>query len=104
MVFKCRTNVCLLFLIPVLVVATKVDYSICLDIFIAYLSLFSFFCTLPFGNKLDMVMMDKMEKPSPNQVGREFVRQYYTLLNKAPELLHRYIKNFVFLASIIFLV
>ena len=34
----------------------------------------------------DMVMM---EKPSPIQVGREFVRQYYTLLNKAPALLHR---------------
>ena len=35
----------------------------------------------------DMVMM---EKPSPIQVGREFVRQYYTLLNKAPALLHRF--------------
>ena len=31
-----------------------------------------------------------MDKPSPIQVGREFVRQYYTLLNKAPDLLHRY--------------
>ena len=30
-----------------------------------------------------------MEKPSPLLVGREFVRQYYTLLNKAPEYLHR---------------
>ncbi len=27
-----------------------------------------------------------MEKPSPLLVGREFVRQYYTLLNKAPDL------------------
>jgi len=33
--------------------------------------------------------MVMMEKPSPIQVGREFVRQYYTLLNKAPALLHR---------------
>lgn len=39
-----------------------------------------------------MVMMEKplMEKPSPIQVGREFVRQYYTLLNHAPELLYRF--------------
>uniref|UniRef100_A0A2K5BUU6 Ras GTPase-activating protein-binding protein 2 n=1 Tax=Aotus nancymaae TaxID=37293 RepID=A0A2K5BUU6_AOTNA len=31
-----------------------------------------------------------MEKPSPLLVGREFVRQYYTLPNKAPEYLHRF--------------
>lgn len=31
-----------------------------------------------------------MEKPSPLLVVREFVRQYYTLLNKAPDFLHRY--------------
>lgn len=31
-----------------------------------------------------------MEKPSPLLVGREFVRQYYTLLNKAPDFLHRW--------------
>ncbi|XP_027873058.1 ras GTPase-activating protein-binding protein 2 isoform X6 [Xiphophorus couchianus] len=31
-----------------------------------------------------------MEKPSPLLVGREFVRQYYTLLNKAPDFLHRF--------------
>lgn len=31
-----------------------------------------------------------MEKPSPLLVGREFVRQYYTLLNKAPDYLHRW--------------
>lgn len=30
-----------------------------------------------------------MEKPSPLLVGREFVRQYYTLLNQAPDMLHR---------------
>lgn len=30
-----------------------------------------------------------MEKPSPLLVGREFVRQYYTLLNQAPDYLHR---------------
>jgi len=29
------------------------------------------------------------EPPSPENVGREFVRQYYTLLNKAPVYLHR---------------
>ncbi|XP_059612205.1 ras GTPase-activating protein-binding protein 2 [Phlebotomus argentipes] len=28
--------------------------------------------------------------PSPQSVGREFVRQYYTLLNKAPNHLHRF--------------
>lgn len=32
--------------------------------------------------------------PSPQSVGREFVRQYYTLLNKAPEHLHRFYNNF----------
>lgn len=37
-----------------------------------------------------MVMEDP---PSPNSVGREFVRQYYTLLNKAPTHLHRYVIN-----------
>ncbi|KAJ8336010.1 hypothetical protein SKAU_G00393530 [Synaphobranchus kaupii] len=31
-----------------------------------------------------------MEKPSPLLVGQEFVRQYYTLLNKAPDYLHRF--------------
>lgn len=36
--------------------------------------------------------------PSPDSVGREFVRQYYTLLNKAPAHLHRfvYVKYFFF--------
>lgn len=34
-----------------------------------------------------------MEKPSPLLVGREFVRQYYTLLNKAPDFLHRWERN-----------
>ena len=28
-------------------------------------------------------------EPSPQSVGREFVRQYYTLLNQAPLHLHR---------------
>lgn len=32
--------------------------------------------------------------PSPQSVGREFVRQYYTLMNKAPEHLHRFYNNF----------
>jgi len=31
-----------------------------------------------------------MEPPTPQCVGREFVRQYYTLLNKAPLHLHRF--------------
>ncbi|XP_055384817.1 ras GTPase-activating protein-binding protein 1 [Condylostylus longicornis] len=31
--------------------------------------------------------------PSPQHVGREFVRQYYTVLNKAPDLLHRFYIN-----------
>lgn len=34
--------------------------------------------------------MVRMNHPSPLQVGREFVRQYYSLLNKAPEILHRF--------------
>lgn len=32
--------------------------------------------------------------PSPQSVGREFVRQYYTLLNKAPTHLHRFYNNY----------
>lgn len=32
-------------------------------------------------------------QPSPQIVGREFVRQYYTLLNKAPDHLHRFYNN-----------
>lgn len=31
--------------------------------------------------------------PSPQSVGREFVRQYYTLLNRAPDHLHRFYNN-----------
>jgi hypothetical protein len=31
--------------------------------------------------------------PSPQSVGREFVRQYYTLLNQAPLHLHRFYSN-----------
>uniref|UniRef100_A0A8C6E4F1 Ras GTPase-activating protein-binding protein 1 n=1 Tax=Moschus moschiferus TaxID=68415 RepID=A0A8C6E4F1_MOSMO len=31
-----------------------------------------------------------MEKPSPLLMGQEFVRQYYTLLNQAPDMLHRF--------------
>lgn len=41
-----------------------------------------------------------MEKPSPLLVGREFVRQYYTLLNKAPDFLHRYTSENVFISSL----
>lgn len=32
-----------------------------------------------------------METPSPQCVGREFVRQYYTLLHEAPMHLHRFV-------------
>ncbi|XP_018015264.2 ras GTPase-activating protein-binding protein 2 [Hyalella azteca] len=39
-----------------------------------------------------------MEAPTPSCVGMEFVRQYYTILNKAPNLLHRfYAKNSSFM-------
>jgi len=34
-----------------------------------------------------------MEAPSPQCIGREFVRQYYTLLHEAPEHLHRFYTN-----------
>ena len=33
--------------------------------------------------------MHVMAKPSANNVGREFVRQYYTMLNKDPKQVHR---------------
>ena len=36
-----------------------------------------------------------METPSPQCVGREFVRQYYTLLHEAPLHLHRLVVQFV---------
>ncbi|XP_054647132.1 ras GTPase-activating protein-binding protein 1 [Dunckerocampus dactyliophorus] len=40
----------------------------------------------PVSQEEEMVM----EKPSAQLVGREFVRQYYTLLNQAPDYLHRF--------------
>lgn len=43
----------------------------------------------PFDNSPSRVMV--METPSPQCVGREFVRQYYTLMNEAPNYLHRYL-------------
>ena len=33
--------------------------------------------------------------PSPQCVGREFVRQYYTLLNQEPVQIHRYYEFFI---------
>uniref|UniRef100_A0A1A9X5N9 Rasputin n=1 Tax=Glossina brevipalpis TaxID=37001 RepID=A0A1A9X5N9_9MUSC len=41
------------------------------------------------------MVMDAIQPqlPSPQSVGREFVRQYYTLLNKAPNRLHRFYNN-----------
>lgn len=38
-------------------------------------------------------MVMEEQQPSPQSVGREFVRQYYTLLNKAPSHLHRFYNN-----------
>lgn len=40
--------------------------------------------------KVELTKAMVMEKPSPLLVGREFVRQYYTLLNQAPDMLHRF--------------
>merc|ERR1719431_2325151 len=38
----------------------------------------------------NVVLIPAPESPSPQQVGREFVRQYYTLLHEAPLHLHRF--------------
>ncbi|KAI0217018.1 Ras GTPase-activating protein-binding protein 2 [Lamellibrachia satsuma] len=38
----------------------------------------------------EVVNVMVMETPSPQCVGREFVRQYYTLLHEAPDYLHRF--------------
>lgn len=38
----------------------------------------------------EFVYVMVMETPSPQCVGREFVRQYYTLLHEAPDHLHRF--------------
>ncbi|XP_063540060.1 ras GTPase-activating protein-binding protein 1 [Cydia strobilella] len=40
------------------------------------------------------MVMEASPSPSPQSVGREFVRQYYTLLNKAPTHLHRFYNNY----------
>ena len=42
-----------------------------------------------------------METPSPQCVGREFVRQYYTLLHEAPDHLHRYVVFLVLFTVIV---
>lgn len=42
-----------------------------------------------FSRQVELTKAMVMEKPSPLLVGREFVRQYYTLLNQAPDMLHR---------------
>lgn len=46
-------------------------------------------------NEENEMVMDatQPQQPSPQSVGREFVRQYYTLLNKAPNHLHRFYNN-----------
>ena len=38
---------------------------------------------------LCIVDMPVMAKPSAENVGREFVRQYYTMLNRDPRQVHR---------------
>ncbi|CAG2120649.1 unnamed protein product, partial [Medioppia subpectinata] len=38
----------------------------------------------------DALNADAVSAPSPQSVGREFVRQYYTILNMKPNLLHRF--------------
>ncbi|XP_005110087.2 ras GTPase-activating protein-binding protein 2 isoform X1 [Aplysia californica] len=43
-----------------------------------------------FGNQQSTMVM---ETPGPQEVGREFVRQYYTMLNEAPLHLHRFYSN-----------
>lgn len=55
-------------------------------------SIYIFFLTEP-----TMVM----ETPSAQCVGREFVRQYYTLLHEAPDYLHRYVLTFHYTTCII---
>ncbi len=47
--------------------------------------------TFPVPNLVPFCVSGRMvmEPPSPQCVGREFVRQYYTLLNQAPLHLHR---------------
>jgi len=42
-----------------------------------------------------------MEMPSPQCVGQEFVRQYYTLLHQAPEHMHRYSLSVLIIIAII---
>lgn len=37
-----------------------------------------------------MMETNDLPKPSPSHVGQEFVRQYYTLLNKAPNFIHKF--------------
>ena len=37
--------------------------------------------------------------PSPQCVGREFVRQYYTLLNQEPVQIHRYYEFFIIISG-----
>jgi len=37
--------------------------------------------------------------PSAQSVGREFVRQYYTMLNERPDCLHRLVLHFFILLS-----
>ena len=44
-----------------------------------------------------------METPSPQCVGREFVRQYYTLMNEAPNFLHRWAQPHIPMSVLVFL-
>lgn len=38
-----------------------------------------------------------METPGPQEVGREFVRQYYTMLHEAPLHLHRFVIKYIYI-------
>ncbi|RUS76061.1 hypothetical protein EGW08_016191, partial [Elysia chlorotica] len=46
-----------------------------------------------FEEKNSFILTMVMETPGPQDVGREFVRQYYTMLHEAPFQLHRFYSN-----------
>lgn len=67
-------------------------YVLCIDVNVYFqlaLLQLNLFVYLLFQHLILFTKEMVMEKPSPLLVGREFVRQYYTLLNKAPDFLHR---------------
>lgn len=84
----------------------RVLYYMCSVLLYSSLLQFLDFC-MPFGNSIGIILyfvfhlcfclqFDKILQtmvmeapPSPQSVGREFVRQYYTLMHQAPSHLHR---------------